>query len=371
MTGLHIRRLDLHNFRNYAELSLCPDPGITVLTGSNAQGKTNVLEAIHLCCIGRSHRTSRDEELIRWGEQTANVRIEAEKNDGTHEIAVFLTQEGKKKKIVRVGASPVTRIGELMGHINGVLFAPEDLRLVKEGPAERRRFLDMELSQFRPAYFYALQRYVRALNQRNGLLRQLCIHPSPSLRETLQTWSDVLAQAGVEIVRHRAQFILALDREAQEIHASLSDGREKLQLSYISPLADAQDIYERFQRLLQEAAAEDLRRTTTTVGPHRDDLRLVLDGHDARNYGSQGQQRTVALSLKLAELEVMRQERNEAPVLLLDDVMSELDPQRRRLLLRRIAHVQTLVTCTHVSDLADAACGAVYEVKDGRLQQKK
>ena len=175
---MRVRTLELFNFRNYGQARIEPDEGVTVFAGPNAQGKTNILEALHLCCLGRSHRTPRDEELIRWGEPSARVTVQTAQRDGTHEVGVLLSRTGKKKKIVRIGARQAERIGELFGHVCGVLFSPEDLQIVKSGPAERRRFIDMQLSQLRPAYFYALQRAVRTLNQRNALLREIAKNPS-------------------------------------------------------------------------------------------------------------------------------------------------------------------------------------------------
>lgn len=365
---MHIRRIQLKNFRNYEQATLLPDARLTVLTGQNAQGKTNVLEALHLCCLGRSHRTTHDKELIRWGAPQASVQLEIAQQDGTHEIAVLLSAQESVRKQVRVGGTQVARIGELMGHFHGILFSPEDLAIVKDGPAERRKFVDMELSQLRPAYFYALQRYLRALNQRNNLLREML--KKPALTATLIAWDEQLAEAGAQIVAHRRAYIAALAKAATANYAELSGGSEVLEACYQTQLAETGDmpaLTEHFLRRLQAAQAEDRRRATTSVGPHRDDLRLTLNGREARVYGSQGQQRTVVLALKLAELDVVKQERGEAPVLLLDDVMSELDPFRRQQLVTRITGVQTIVTCTDLSDLGGAEPGAAYRVAAGEL----
>ena len=198
---MRVQSLSLKNFRNYEQASITPDSGVTVFTGPNAQGKTNILEALHLCCLGRSHRTARDEELIRWGADSARVQILTQQLDGTHEVTILLSRTQKKKKLVRIGARQAERIGELFGHVCGVLFSPEDLSIVKEGPAERRRFLDMQLSQLRPAYFYSLQRAVRTLNQRNALLKEIA--RNPSLLPTLDMWDEQLARVGAEIARNR------------------------------------------------------------------------------------------------------------------------------------------------------------------------
>lgn len=363
---MHVKSLELKNFRNYERALIEPAGGVTVFVGPNAQGKTNILEALHLCCLGRSHRTARDEELIRWGEEAARVHVLTHQQDGTHEVSVLLSKSQKKKKSVRIGQRPAERIGELFGHVCGVLFSPEDLMIVKSGPAERRRFMDMQLSQLRPAYFYALQRAVRTLNQRNALLKDIA--KNPSLLPTLELWDEQLAECGAQIAYSRREAIEKLNRFAAEAHASLTGGREVLRLRYISQTNDAQEVKTKLLERMHAARQEDLRRMTTTVGVHRDDIGITIDGKEARMFASQGQQRSAVLSLKLAQLELSWKERGEAPILMLDDVMSELDPNRRRQLIERIDRVQTFVTCTDVSDLAGAQQGAVYHVENGVLK---
>ncbi len=363
-----VTRIQLHHFRNYLRADLLPDARLTVLTGQNAQGKTNVLEALHVCCLGRSHRTTHDKELITWGEASTAVHIEISQRDGTHDISIHLHRQENKRKQIRVGGAQIARIGELMGHFHGILFSPEDLAIVKDGPGERRRFLDMELSQLRPAYFYALQRYVRVLSQRNNLLREL--QKKPALRNTLEAWDEQLAQTGASIVRHRSDYIAKLAVAARTNHTAISGGKEQLTVAYqtqIGPDTDESALQTAFMKRLYTVREEDIRRATTTVGPHRDEIKLALGDREARVFGSQGQQRTVVLALKLAELDVVCAERGEAPVLLLDDVMSELDPMRRQQLVERIAGVQTIVTCTDISDLGGAKPGALVRVEAGTL----
>ena len=364
---MHITKIQLQNFRNYAQAEIAPCPGVTVLYGNNAQGKTALLEAVTLCCTGRSHRTPRDRELIRWEQPFAKVRVEVERDDGMHEIDMLMNHTARKT--VKVGGRVLQRSGELMGHLNGVLFAPEDLRIVKDGPAERRRFVDMELSQIRPGYYYALQNYNRALNQRNHLLREIA--RNPSLRDTLDEWDAQLARFGADIMERRRNFISLISRSAQESHREISGGAEELRVVYqasIDTQEDGSALRNTIVRALRMSRENDIRRGTTTIGAHRDDLALVLSGMDVRSYGSQGQQRTAALSLKLAELDIMHRESGEWPVLLLDDVMSELDPGRRRHLLKRFEGVQTIVTCTDMSDLAEAEIGAAYRIDHGTIQ---
>lgn len=361
---MQVKKLSLDHFRNYESCVFEPGPGINLIVGENAQGKTNLLEAIFYCCFGRSHRTSRDKEMIAYDAPQALIRLESVRTDTLHELSVRLSQaEGRR---IKADGLPLTRIGELMGLLNCVLFAPEHLSIVKDGPAERRRFLDMQLSQLRPQYFYSLQRAVRTLNQRNALLKEIAKHPS--LLPTLDMWDEQLARVGAEIAQSRRQAIAFLDEEARRAHASLTDGREELRLWYISQTVDAPDAAEQLLGRLRAARSEDLRRMTTTVGIHRDDMGVTINGKEARTFASQGQQRSAVLSLKLAQLEMAARETGEAPILMLDDVMSELDPQRRRQLIERIDRVQTFVTCTDLSDLAGARQGAVYHVENGSLR---
>ena len=360
---MRITSIQLTDFRNYARAELRPCEGVTVLYGNNAQGKTALLEAVVLSCTGRSHRTPRDRELIRWEQEAGRVFVRAERRDGGHEVEMLLSRQGRKT--VKVNGRALQRTGELMGHVSGVLFAPEDLRMVKDGPAERRRFIDMELSQIRPAYYYALQRYAHALMQRNSLLRDIPLNPS--LRATLEDWDAQLARHGAEIMAMRAGFIQRISEAAHENHLEISGGLEDLRVRYVPSLEADGDPERALMSALSMARDSDIRRGMTTVGPHRDDLTLTLAGMDVRAYGSQGQQRTAALSLKLAELDIMRRELEEPPVLMLDDVMSELDPKRRRHLLGRLNGIQTIVTCTDLSDLAEAEIGAAWRIQAGTI----
>ena len=363
-----VRSLSLWNFRCYEEAEVLPGEGMTVFSGPNAQGKTNLLEALHLCCTGRSHRTSRDEELIRWGTPAANVSVRAAQRDGTHEVGVQLFRGQKRKKTVRIGARQAERIGELFGHVFGVLFSPEDLLIVKGGPSERRRFLDMQISQLSPLYFYALQRAAHALSQRNALLK--AAFERPSLLSTLDQWDEQLSLSGAEVVRGRRDAIEALGVEAALEHSRLTEGAEQIALRYTGDAARDENPAESLLRRLRETREEDIRRGATTTGIHHDDVMITINGKDARTYASQGQQRSIVLSLKLAQTTYAERVRGEAPILMLDDVMSELDPQRRRQLIERIDHMQTFVTCTDISDLAGARQGVLYTVSQGRIKRE-
>ncbi len=337
---MRITKLTLTNFRNYAHCEFAPEGGINLIVGENAQGKTNLLEAVFFCCFGRSHRTSREKDLIAYDEAFARIRLESVRTETAHDLRVRLSREEGRK--IHVDGAPLSRIGELMGLNTCVLFAPEHLSIVKDGPAERRRFLDMELSQTYPAYFFLLQQYMRALRQRNTLLRSL--REQPELRQTLPVWEQQLASLGFKIMRYRQEFCARLSRLASENHRDISGGRESLTVEY-KPDCEAGDEAS-LLRALEAARPEDLRRCTTTRGVHRDEMALTLDGREIRAFGSQGQQRTAALALKLSELDLIRGETDEWPILMLDDVMSELDDRRQRYLLERILPVQTLVTAT-------------------------
>ncbi len=332
-----------------------PSDGITVLYGKNGAGKTNLLEAIHLCCLGRSHRTSQDKELVMKGESQSLCQVKCDRLDGSHEVTVKLTPTEKKKKQIIINGKAAARIGEMMGHVTCVMFSPEDLGLVKDGPASRRKFMDMMISQLRPSYFYDLQKYMSALNQRNALLRELSFHPNPKKEGMLPIWEEQLAMFGGTIIEKRRQFTDGLCSLASENYRLVS-GREKetFHVSYRGAVSKEDNPKEGLFKALELSRQDDLRRATTTIGPHRDDLTMTLTGRDMKVFASQGQIRTAALSLKLAELTMMEREHYEAPVLLLDDVMSELDLSRRELSLSRIKNVQTFVTCTDESDLAGA-----------------
>ena len=361
---MRVTSIQLNNFRNYAQAALEPCEGVTVLYGDNAQGKTAMLEAVVLSCTGRSHRTPHDRELIRWDQPFARVAISCERSDGRHDVEMILNQQ--RPKTVKVNGSPLRRTGELMGHVSGVLFSPEDLRMVKDGPAERRRFIDMALSQIRPSYYYELQRYAHALSQRNALLRSIV--ENGRLSDTLEAWDSQLALHGGLIVQAREAFLEKISRAAGVCHHEITSEREALTVRYEpSVQPDGLSPEEAILSALKASREIDIRRGTTTKGPHRDDIALALSGMDVRAFGSQGQQRTAALSLKLAELDIMRAETGEAPVLMLDDVMSELDPQRRRQLLARLRDTQAIVTCTDLSDLAEADIGAAWRVQQGAL----
>lgn len=362
-----LKQLRLHDFRNYAQLEFAPAPGLCVLVGENAAGKTNILESLFLCALGRSQRTRHDHELIRYGQPGAFVGITLSKSTGTHTIACKLQRDARRA--LTVDGMPLARSGELLGTLRVVMFSPEDLRLIKQGPSERRRFLDMELSQLYPAYYYALQQYNHALKQRNALLRA-----DRFREEQLAPWDVLLARLGAQILAARSGFLEQLSGMAARLHASFSGGREALDVAYapsLPPVANDQ-LEGALLEALSGSARKDRERGNTSIGPHRDDLVLLLNGEDVRAFGSQGQQRTAALSLKLSELELMKALGEETPVLLLDDVLSELDGARQRMLAAAMTDCQVFLTCTQLAGLEDTGLRdmTIYRVENAGIREE-
>ncbi len=362
-TDMRITSLRLRDFRGYKQVLLTPPDGVTVLVGENGAGKTNLLEAVHLCCLGRSHRTANDKEMIRREQETAAVHLAVERKDGRHEVGVRLFENARRRKVIFVNGKTASRIGELMGHATCVIFSPEDLGLVKDGPQTRRRFLDMLLSQEQRPYFYALQTYTNALKQRNALLKQGDLHQLPA-------WDEQLAAAAAPVVRLRREASAQLCQRAQT-HYRYIGGREDevFSLRYQGGLAESDDPAQDMLRGLHACREEDLRRQTTSFGPHRDELELTLSGEPLKAFGSQGQMRTAALSMKLAAFDLLEAMQGEPPLLLLDDVLSELDPDRRRRLIARIGRAQALLTCTDRADFIGARPACVLRVENGEIRE--
>ncbi len=336
---MHIETIALRDFRNYASLHLPLCAQLNVLCGENAQGKTNLLEAVYLCCLGKSHRTSHDFEMIRQGQQTAYAGVHVHRNDGPRHVEVLLSQNEKKR--ISISGVSIRRMSELMGHVQCILFSPEDLLLVKGGPGIRRRFLDASLCQLRPNYFLLLSRYNALLLQKNALLKQ-----SKADTALLDTYDQMLSDFGAQIIEHRHSFIQSLIPLCGGIHETIASA-EKLVLCYKTQVRlDGTPIVGQLLSLYAQTRSDDQRRYRTSVGPHRDDLLLSVNGSDARAFASQGQQRTVALSMKLACVEQMTKETGQTPILMLDDVFSELDEKRQQALLAHIKGQVLITTAT-------------------------
>ncbi|MBP5255179.1 MAG: DNA replication/repair protein RecF [Lachnospiraceae bacterium] len=363
---MRIESLDLRNFRNYRELHLDFGDGIHIFYGDNAQGKSNLLEAVFLLASGRSFRNSKDREMIRFDEEECHLKGGFLKEDLKLRIDMHLKNAGNRG--IALNGVKLRKTRELVGKVPCVLFSPEDLEIVKKGPSERRRFLDSEISLIDPIYLNDLSQYKKALEQRNQLLKDIAFEPS--LKDMLDVWDEQLVRFGRNMTAVRRRFLSELSEDVSRIHRSISGDREDLRLFYEPDVSE-----EAFAEKLFRNRENDIRNRNTSCGPHRDDFefRLTLSSGerpaDARVYGSQGQQRTAALSLKLAEIEIVRRKTGETPLLLLDDVLSELDRNRQEYLIDSLEHIQTLITCTGLDDFVNHqdALRKVYHVANGEI----
>lgn len=336
-----IEFIELKNYRNYENLSIRFSPGTNILYGDNAQGKTNILESIYVCSTTKSHRGSKDKEIIRFNEEESHIKMMVKKQDVPYRIDMHLKKN--KTKGIAVNGIPIRRASELFGIVNVVFFSPEDLNIIKNGPSERRRFIDLELCQLNKLYVHALVQYNRVVAQRNKLLKELTFRPE--YEETLDIWDKQMVQYGSQVIRYRRQFIEQLNEIIFHIHKQLSGKEETLKIFYEPNVSE-----ENMEQTLAGNRESDLRQKTTGAGPHRDDISFIVNGIDIRKFGSQGQQRTAALSLKLAEIQLVKHLSGDDPILLLDDVLSELDGNRQEHLLSEIHHIQTMITCTGLED---------------------
>lgn len=338
---MYIESIQLKNFRNYESLELDFDKATNIFYGDNAQGKTNILEAVYLCGTTKSHKGSKDKELIRFGEEEAHIRMKVMKEGMSYKIDMHLKKN--KAKGVAINGLPIRKARELFGIVNLVFFSPEDLNIIKSGPGERRRFMDLELCQLDSLYFTDLAGYNHIVNQRNKLLKEL--HFNPRLMDTLDVWDMQMVQYGTRVIEKRQKFVQELNSVIQDIHKNLTGGTEHLEIIY-EPSTESS----LFAEMIEKDRDRDIRMKMTSTGPHRDDLALLADGVDIRKFGSQGQQRTAALSLKLSEIYLVKKKIKDTPVLLLDDVLSELDSNRQTYLLDSIHDIQTMITCTGLDD---------------------
>ena len=359
-----IKSIELKNFRNYEDLNISFDEGTNIFYGDNAQGKTNILEAAYVSGTTKSHKCSKDKEMIRFGEQEAHIRTIVLKNGKEYQIDMHLKHN--KTKGIAINKVPIRKASELFGILNMVFFSPEDLNIIKNGPSERRRFLDSELCQLDRIYLSDLTTYNKILNQRNKLLKDIVYRPD--LKDTLPIWDLQLAETGKKIIKRRKQFVEELSEIVYRNHYHISGGKEELILKY-DPNVD--DIF--FEDDLLRVRERDLKQCMTSVGPHRDDLLFSIQDIDIRKFGSQGQQRTSALSLKLSEIELVKKAIHETPVLLLDDVLSELDSNRQNYLLNSIHDTQTLITCTGLDEFVKNRfqINKIFKVVQGNVSEIK
>ena len=359
---MYIESIKLNNFRNYPELELVLDRGTNIFYGDNAQGKTNILESVYLCGTSRSHKGSRDKDIIRFGEDESHICMRVRRGEMSYKIDMHLRKN--KPKGVAINGVPIKKARELLGIVNLVFFSPEDLNIIKNGPSERRKFVDAELCQLDKIYLSDLADYNRILNQRNRLLKEPVI--PPSLLGTLDIWDMQLAAYGGKIIKKRTEFVEELNGIIRDIHRNLTGKEELLEVVY-----EADVDGDSFEQVLKKNRERDLRMKMSSAGPHRDDLAVLVNGIDIRKYGSQGQQRTAALSLKLSEIELVEKIVGDKPVLLLDDVLSELDNSRQTCLLESIHDIQTMITCTGLDDFINRRfhINKVFRVISGHVMK--
>ena len=353
---MYIEKIKLQNFRNYKQLELNLNKNINIIYGNNAQGKTNILKTKLQCSFGKSIRTTKEKEMIKFDETNLVVEVFYQKKDRDGKIKIEI---GDKKQIY-LNRIKIKKLSELLGNVNIVIFTPEDINILKDGPAGRRRFLDMMIGQLRPNYVYNLNMYLKTIEQRNNYLRQIREENKPE--EMLEIWDEKLAEYAEIIFNYRNEFIKKIIQKINKIHSEITENKEKLEIEYISNCENK----ENYLKLLKERRKLDIIKGFTTKGIHRDDFMIYINEKEVGAYGSQGQNRTVVLSLKLAELNVIYDEIGEYPILLLDDFMSELDIERRKNFLNNIKNTQVILTGTEKIDLPNLEYN-LYNVKKGEI----
>lgn len=356
---MKITSLTLKNFRNYASIKLSLSPGVNSIVGKNAQGKTNLVEAIYFTCIGKSFRTSREKEMIKFDEEDGYISLIAENEIRQKKIEVLLKKS--QKKTVRMDSLPIRRIGDVIGEVPIVFFSPDEMRLVKDSPEERRRFMNIDISQTNRRYFFLLNRYEKILDNRNKLLKS--IKDKNVVLETIDIWNRALADTAVVLNKARREFIEEIAPYAQKANEFISGG-EVLKISYDGVKEDSADAY---IKKLEKTFEKDFNLGYTSYGIHHDDINIYLNDVEVKSFGSQGQQRTAALAMKLAELEYIKSKTGDYPVLILDDVFSELDSERRRRLLKFTSRCQTIITTTDIDNCA----GKIIAVESGKMLDKE
>ncbi len=358
-----IKSIELADYRNYDFLTLQFDKGTNILYGDNAQGKTNILEAIYVAATTKSHKGSKDKDIINFEKDEAHIRTYLEK-DGL-ETKVDMHLRKSKSKGIAIDGQKIKKAADLLGLCNVVLFSPEDLSIIKNGPSERRRFVDMELCQLDSFYLYNLNNYNKIVNQRNVLLKD--IYMNPGLRETLNIWDSQLVSFGSKVIERRKIFVEQINEIIYGIHKKLSGDKEEIYIKY-----EPDVLMESFETKLKINQEKDIKLKQTTVGPHRDDFSFLVGDIDIRKFGSQGQQRTAALSLKLSEIELVKKITKDTPILLLDDVLSELDSNRQNYLLNSIGDIQTIITCTGLEEFVNNRfeINKIFKVSNGYVKNE-
>ncbi len=359
---MFIKNLILINYRNYNQLDIEFSKNVNVFIGNNAQGKTNVLEAIYYCCFAKSHRTSKDRELIRWDCDDAYISIQVGKERLDKRIDINILKNGKKA--IKVNKLKINKIGELFGNFNVVMFSPEDLRIIKDSPGIRRRFIDMEICQLNNKYYYSLVQYNKIINERNIILKNRKID-----EDMLDIYDTQLAMYGEFIMKERIKYLQKLNHYGSGIHKQITSQKEEIQFKYISSIRITENIQEEFINELKRSRRKDIDKGMTTVGIHRDDFSVHINNVEAKTYGSQGQQRTAILTMKFASLNIIKEVTGEYPILLLDDVLSELDDSRKKYILSSINNIQTIITCTgndNIDEYLDSKA-KIFKVTNGKI----
>lgn len=361
---MRIKYLQLKNFRNYNELVIELNKGTNVFVGDNAQGKTNILEAIYYCSLAKSHRTNRDKELINWNGTEAYIKVYVCKTRLDKKIEIKIFKEGKKG--ININSIKVQKMSELVGSFNVIMFSPEDLNIVKESPLYRRKFLDIELCKLNSRYYYSLTQYKKILLERN-----LAIKKWNTNIDIIDVYDKQLSEFGAIIIRDRIAYIEKLNEKGKKIHSDITSNSEEIEIKYLTPIKELNNIQENLYLLLCKNRKRDIETKTTSIGPHRDDFSIDINGIDARIYGSQGQQRTSVLTIKFGALAIIKELTGEYPVLLLDDVLSELDTKRQEYILSSIKGVQTLITCTGINDIKKHlnSESKIFQVMSGELKE--
>ena len=356
---MYVKKLTMEGFRNYKTECFTFSPETNLIYGNNAQGKTNALEAIYLFSIGKSFRTQQDRELIHFQEDQTKICVVFENHLRENEIELVLRRD--KKKQIKINGVPIQKMGELIGLFTVVLFSPDELNLTKGSPYARRRFLDIAVSQMRPKYYHILRRYNKTLEQRNNLIKKLRFTNDVSLKDTLCIWNEKLAEYGMTVITYRKKFVESLQAFSKKIHHEISG--DMFEVRYKT----AFETKEQFVEKLNASLSKEIEQGFTLYGPHRDDLEIEINGKDIKVYGSQGQHRSAVLALKLAQADMMYEDTGEYPVLLLDDIMSELDKERREYLAVKIKNKQVIITCTDVDDLPENSSTQMIRIANGKI----
>lgn len=342
---MYIKDICFTNYRNYKKLKLSLCDGVNIFTGNNAQGKTNVLEGIYYCSLAKSHRTSKDKELIMWDCESAYVSIDVARIRLDKKIEIKIFKEGKKG--AKINGVKVNKMSELIGIFNVVMFSPEDLIIIKGSPANRRKLLDIQLCQLDHKYYFNLVQYNKVLNERNILLKKW----KDENLAIIEIYNSQLSKYGAYIIQERCRYIDKLNDKGKTIHREITSGEEEIEFQYVSNIKNLDNAEEEICQLLNKNIKNDIERRTTLIGPHREDFNVFINGINTRTFGSQGQQRTSVLTIKFSSMEIIKDLTGEYPVLLLDDVLSELDTKRQRYILNSIKKMQTIISCTGMEEI--------------------